>query len=372
MKASKTLRRPANWQDFETLCKQLWGEIWQCPEIKKNGRAGQLQNGVDIYGVPKGENQYYGIQCKGKDEYTQKQFTKQELISEIENAKTFSPGLKKLYFATTALKDVGIEAFVRRKNVEHLQSGLFEIHIFCWEDIVELIDANRHTHDWYLKNENFKNTKEIKVTFHNDEVEMHTTTFFMGIIPGQNQFGFLNRRSSDRFASLGMVSAFERNMEPAREIYVNCSYFSFQIKINNTGASPIESYNIRLEFEGKITDIAETNETGHIVIPSIHTITELDHHNKRVRISPQNMLVAGDSFEPDILYARPVCGESKVIIKWRLLGKDFNESGELSILIENKIVPIYVSDMMDDPDLIVNRDGDMMDCVLPKSYFENE
>ena len=69
MKASKTLRKPENWQDFETLCKKLWGEILQCPEIQKNGRLGQNQNGVDIYGKPKGEDEYYGIQCKGK-EYT--------------------------------------------------------------------------------------------------------------------------------------------------------------------------------------------------------------------------------------------------------------------------------------------------------------
>ena len=62
MKSSKTLRKPSNWQDFETLCKKLWGEIWNCEEIKKNGRLGQKQDGVDIYGIPEGEKQYYGIQ----------------------------------------------------------------------------------------------------------------------------------------------------------------------------------------------------------------------------------------------------------------------------------------------------------------------
>ncbi|MES2380631.1 MAG: hypothetical protein V4538_06305 [Bacteroidota bacterium] len=40
MEAPKLLRRPANWQDFESLCKMLWGELWKCPdEIKKNGRT---------------------------------------------------------------------------------------------------------------------------------------------------------------------------------------------------------------------------------------------------------------------------------------------------------------------------------------------
>lgn len=60
MKAPTLIKKPENWQDFESLCKKLWGEIWNCSDtIKKNGRSGQKQHGVDIYGVPKGEKQYY-------------------------------------------------------------------------------------------------------------------------------------------------------------------------------------------------------------------------------------------------------------------------------------------------------------------------
>ncbi len=87
MEAPKTLRRPANWQDFESLCKKLWGEIWNCPEIQKNGRLGQEQSGVDVYGIPFGEDEYYGIQCKGKNEYNDNQFTQKEIDDEIEKAK---------------------------------------------------------------------------------------------------------------------------------------------------------------------------------------------------------------------------------------------------------------------------------------------
>jgi hypothetical protein len=99
------IRKPENWQDFEELCKLLWGEIWDCPEIKKNGRSGQNQNGVDICGIPNGENGYYGIQCKGKDEYTKAILTEKEVLFEIEKAKQFKPLLRKFYFATTANKD---------------------------------------------------------------------------------------------------------------------------------------------------------------------------------------------------------------------------------------------------------------------------
>ena len=48
----KTLGKPENWQDFESLCKKLWGEIFSIPnKIKKNGRLGQEQAGVDVYGI---------------------------------------------------------------------------------------------------------------------------------------------------------------------------------------------------------------------------------------------------------------------------------------------------------------------------------
>jgi len=172
MDASLSLRRPNNWQDFETLCKKLWGEIWSCAEIKKNGRAGQDQCGVDIYGIPAGEESYYGIQCKGKDEYTNKQFTEKEIIGEIEKAKLFQPPLKKLYFATTAVKDASIEKFIREQNITNIKNNLFEIHLFSWEDIVGLIDENKQTHDFYVKSQNYKTNKSATVTFPNNETKI--------------------------------------------------------------------------------------------------------------------------------------------------------------------------------------------------------
>src|SRR5687767_4448849 len=111
----KTLRRPANWQDFEELCKRLWSEIWQYPETKKHGRTGQPQFGVDIYGKQQGKNGLVGIQCKGKDEYTDSQLTKKEIDLEVEKASLFKPPLEKMYFATTSTRSTSIEEYVREK-----------------------------------------------------------------------------------------------------------------------------------------------------------------------------------------------------------------------------------------------------------------
>ncbi len=43
---------PSNWQDFETLCWRLWKAIWNDRNTQKNGRQGQPQAGVDVFGQP--------------------------------------------------------------------------------------------------------------------------------------------------------------------------------------------------------------------------------------------------------------------------------------------------------------------------------
>ena len=128
----KQFAKPENWQDFESLCKILWGEIWDCSEIKKNGRSGQEQHGVDIYGVPQGESKYFGIQCKGKDDYTKSKLTSKEIDEEVKKAKNSKPVLKKLYFATTANKDSVLEEYIREKDLLNRAEGSFEIPLLSW------------------------------------------------------------------------------------------------------------------------------------------------------------------------------------------------------------------------------------------------
>ncbi len=53
---------PANWQDFELLCRDLWAELWQDPSAQLNGRPGQKQDGVDIFGQPNGGGEWAGVQ----------------------------------------------------------------------------------------------------------------------------------------------------------------------------------------------------------------------------------------------------------------------------------------------------------------------
>lgn len=276
MEASQSLRRPSNWQDFESLCKKLWGEIWMCPEIKKNGRAGQNQNGVDIYGIPFNEIGYYGIQCKGKDEYTNKQFEEKEILEEIEKAKHFLPLLRKLYFATTAVKDAKIEEFIRVKNLEHQSKGLFEIHIFSWEDIVELIDENKTTHDWYTKNQKFKSNKSISITFENGLNEIilspkfqKTTTCyrdkaiydkFQNSLSAKHLATSMQSPMQQALKLRGLISPLQiASSLTSSECEINLSYVSIRLLIHNTGSETIEDYKLYFDFDAALQDLQDTN-----------------------------------------------------------------------------------------------------------------
>ncbi|AWH86301.1 hypothetical protein HYN59_14815 [Flavobacterium album] len=374
MEASKSLRRPANWQDFETLCKKLWGEIWNCPEIKKNGRAGQDQNGVDVYGIPFGEDAYFGIQCKGKDEYTNKQFTETEIDKEIKLARAFDPPLKKLYFATTAVKDASIEAYIRNKNIENKAAGSFEIHIFSWEDIVDMIDENRHTHDWYLKSQNFKTSKSVLVTFHDSTTELsaipqfkkETTHYRQKIVPAHPVYPeALNNIISVNKMMQGLAYPVASTTE------VNLSYFSFALRIQNTGDSPIEEFKLFFEIEEDIQDMADTNEnhTGLAVISKSFFRSDLilSNDSNAGKVLPETKILVGDdSYTSDEVYIKPLAEKHDLKIKWKLISKDLKDEGVLKVLVCPDIQYLNKTVLVEDPLQVRINVGDLEDMIINK------
>jgi len=355
LEASKNLRRPANWQDFETLCKKLWGEIWDCPEIIKNGRIGQSQNGVDVYGMPFGEDLYYGIQCKGKDEYSNKQFTEIEIIEEITKAKLFRPPLKKLYFATTAIKDAGIEEFVRTKNIENRAAGLFEVHIFSWEDIVDLIDENKQTHDWYLKSQNFKTSKSISVTFQNDLQEITITPKYKRIVTSyiESEIESYSNSLESHLATHKKVSSLF-TYPVSSKIEINLSYCILYFKIQNTGQEPIEEFKLFFEFTEEIMDLTETNEkTTGFTIPLLSKYISdvyLSTESMSGKIIPKKTILVGDdTFVSDDIYIKPLAEEYEIAVKWKLISKDFKDEGALKIFVKPNLQIKYRNQITDDP-----------------------
>lgn len=142
---------PANWQDFESFCCDLWRAIWKDPNTQKNGRQGQPQHGVDIFGRPDQGASWTGVQCKGKDNYGGGSLTEEEVEAEVEKAKSFKPPLACFIIATSGKRDVAIQEVARRITEKHSAIGLFSFHIWSWEDILSHFEEYPDVIDKYYE-----------------------------------------------------------------------------------------------------------------------------------------------------------------------------------------------------------------------------
>jgi hypothetical protein len=357
MIAPTQIRKPENWQDFEKLCKKLWGEIWSCSDsIKRNGRSGQNQRGVDIYGKPKGENAYYGIQCKGKDDYSQSKLTRPEIDSEIEKAKSFLPKLSKFIFATTANKDVEIEEYIREKDLQSVDNGSFSIELYCWEDIVDLLEEYRKTFNWYINNCQYKDLSDIEVYLDwGKEIDIHpeyirTTRIF-------------HKKNEVYLCQNHYLSAFYKQMADIKPIThyndifnppikVDYRWCTIPINIKNTGTTVIEDYTLYLVFEeDKIEDLDDKFRAfnpgplfdqsaviqENVRRQNMQEVFESDDYSNCIEYRPKKALLVQDDCRTFKIGIKPKDNVNIIRLQWLILSRDYSKEGELVI----NVVPKY-------------------------------
>lgn len=139
---------PATWQDFEALCHQLWKQVWADPNAQPNGRSGQAQAGVDVWGRPIYTGHLAGVQCKDKNGNLGSKLTEEVLLSECANAKKFKPSLDVFTMATTAPRDAPIQAAARALNAT--SAFPFQVHVWSWDDIeAEIASRPTLVHAFY-------------------------------------------------------------------------------------------------------------------------------------------------------------------------------------------------------------------------------
>ncbi len=137
---SKQIAPPKEWGTFEDLCHALFKRVWQDALAQKNGRRGQAQHGVDVFGSPNGDRRrYWGVQCKGKDSNYGSKAEWSEVLAEIAKAEKFSPKLDKWIFATTAPADATLQKAARELSVKRRAKGLFSVDVLGWEEIQALM-----------------------------------------------------------------------------------------------------------------------------------------------------------------------------------------------------------------------------------------
>ena len=130
---SESLLPPNDPADFESLCLDIWQAIWHDPGAQKNGRKGQPQTGVDVFG--RDYNEWVGIQCKQKDGLLRSKVTAKELEEEVRNANNFEPPLSKFILATTGPADEAMQRRARELTEKHHAKGLFTVEVWGWEKI---------------------------------------------------------------------------------------------------------------------------------------------------------------------------------------------------------------------------------------------
>ncbi len=141
MERRKDQAPPANWQDFEDLCLKLWRP--RLIDAKKNGRAGQPQAGVDIFGRDPKTEKWVGIQCKQRGQWPKKELTVGEIEAEVEQAESFEPPLSQFIVATTAPRDVKTQEFVRDFCDRRRANGGFSVDLFAWQDLQDWLQEEQ-------------------------------------------------------------------------------------------------------------------------------------------------------------------------------------------------------------------------------------
>ncbi|MGO7367648.1 hypothetical protein ACC719_11660 [Rhizobium ruizarguesonis] len=110
----KQIAPPKSWEKFEELTRALFANIWGDPLAQKNGRTGQKQHGVDVYGTPRGApGTFHAVQYKGKEASYGAKATTAEFDAELAKAEKFVPTLTHWTFSTTAPDDAVLQRHAR-------------------------------------------------------------------------------------------------------------------------------------------------------------------------------------------------------------------------------------------------------------------
>lgn len=352
MEGKLQLRKPENWQDFERLCKVLWGEIWECPDtIKRNGRQGQAQKGVDVYGIKKGECIYRGIQCKGKDDYTNSQLTESEIDNEIAKALLFTPKLKSFYFATTANKDAHIEEYIRKKNLESISKGEFEIDIFAWEDIVDLIEAHQNTYNWFLNNCSYKDVSDVEV-FIGGKKEYTISPEYFRITKEYHLKPQESSWLSEESLKLIQANTHFMNLNdvlypPSKHDYRWCT---ISINIYNTGKTVIEDYKLSIIIA--MENVLEISDKFHYYNSRLMDQAAVAQINARkdaqrevfksteysnvIEYRPKDRILVQDDHRTFKIAVKPKDNVQSIKVIWVLHSRNYKKEGELILNVEPK------------------------------------
>jgi hypothetical protein len=125
---------PKSEDEWEDMVLDAMRLLWRDPNAQRNGRRGQRQFGVDIFGsvdvLP------VAAQAKNMDSISEA-----IILDEAAKACQFKPELQQYHIAVAGRRDAHVQQFVRMLSLDRAHQGLFPLYIHFFDDVVDLLSS---------------------------------------------------------------------------------------------------------------------------------------------------------------------------------------------------------------------------------------
>jgi hypothetical protein len=131
---------PKNHADFERKSVVLFQEVLGDASLKRLGRSGQRQYGLDLLGYRDGDTKkLVGIQCKKKQ--PNKTLTAAEVKVEVRKALKYKPLLSEYIIITTAPDDTNLDKLASQLTKQQRDKRRkIKIQVWGWDTLEDYID----------------------------------------------------------------------------------------------------------------------------------------------------------------------------------------------------------------------------------------
>ena len=203
--ASSNIPTPKSWDEFEDIALSAAQSRWNSPNFFRNGRQGQRQDGVDVFGTTN-VGQSIGVQCKNTSNGLSETLVKKE----IKNAESFEPPLNSLYIATTAPRDATLQEVVRKISEARKKNSKFSVDVLFWDDIAHDLAADEKA---FFKHYPQFSPKKAPVKEH-DQILYDA---LIQLLPSSGVIRFLDQNNMAGYSFLDSM------LDPLREFYYEWS-----------------------------------------------------------------------------------------------------------------------------------------------------